>query len=297
MCISVVMATYNGDKYLRQQISSIVDQSLPPDEIIVCDDISADTTTVILKEYQNKQLLKYTVNSQRLGLIGNFKKAASLAKKNNYIAFCDQDDEWMPDKLQRGLKLLKSIEQDGLPCMVYSDLLYIDENDVVINNSFRNEYGQDKYQHNLQTLLFSNFVTGCTILMNAKMAEFFLEMPNDARFHDEWIALTAFTFGKAASIDEPLVRYRKHSNNLSIAANTKPRNRYRSVLGQIKKAITGQDDFLSTQFEVIKKFYKVYGQLMPTEKRQIFEGFLSLETENYFIKKLAFRKIVKQYAL
>lgn len=294
MEVSVVMATYNGEKYLAKQLDSVLSQTLKPAEIIVCDDNSTDSTAKILTHYQQDQKLNYEVNPARLGLIRNFKKSVSLAK-GDYIALSDQDDEWMPEKLAQTVSLLKEIEEPELPCLVYSDLLYVDEQGDILNNSFRSEYGQDKYQHNLQTLLFSNFVTGCTIVMNKKMASYFAEMPDNVRFHDEWIALVAFTFGKTASIDKPLVRYRRHANNLSIANDTKPRNRFMSVVNQLKTALNGKDDFLETQFGIIKRFYQQYAKDMSIEKKAFFDDFLRLENKSYITKKLAFRKVVTKF--
>ncbi|MES2427330.1 MAG: glycosyltransferase [Bacteroidota bacterium] len=296
MKISVVMTTYNGENYLEQQIKSILNQTLIPAELIVCDDGSTDNTITILEKYKKQGQLYYVVNPQRLGLIDNFKKTVSLAAKGNYIALSDQDDEWMPDKLEKSAALLATIDSPQYPCMVYTDLLFVDKNENILNTSFRNELGQDKYCHNLQTLLFGNFVNGCTVLMNQALSKLFVDIPNNVRLnHDGWIALVAFTFGKAATINAPLVRYKKHSANLSIAVDTKPRNRYISTLNQLIDAIKGKDSFLEPQFETVKNFYNKYASEITVEKKQYFEAFLKLEGRPYIYKKIAFRKIVKEF--
>lgn len=296
MKISVAMTTYNGEKYLDQQIQSILNQTLAPDEIIVCDDGSTDSTVTILKRYSDQKKLIYYVNDRQLGLIDNFKKAVSLAKKTNCIALSDQDDEWLPDKLCKSAALMESID-NMLPGMVHTDLMLVDSNQILLNRSFRNELGQDKYQHNLQTLLFGNFVTGCTILMNPLLREFFVTMPNDLLFHDAWIALIAFTFGEVKESREALIKYRKHNNNLSIAANTKPRNRYRSTIKQILTALNGKDDFLSEQINLIARFYEQHSDQMPIGKQRYFSQFLELKNKPYLYKKLAFRSMVNRFRL
>lgn len=296
MKISVVMATCNGEKYLDQQIQSILKQSLKPDEFIVCDDVSTDDTVAILKKYQEQGQLIYVVNDHRLGFVDNFKKAVGLAANDNYVALCDQDDEWLPDKLEKSIVLLEKINDNKFPCMVYSDLILIDQNGNILNNSFRNELGQDKYQHNLETLLFGSFVTGCTAVMNPELKRLFADFPNNVQLnHDGWMTLMAFTFGKAESTISPLVRYRKHGNNASIPADTKPRNRYRSTVNEILKAINGKDDFLSAQLETVRKFYDRYKAEMTIEKKGHFEKFLRLEHKSYPFKKLAFRRVVKKF--
>jgi glycosyltransferase involved in cell wall biosynthesis len=299
MKISIVMATYNGEKYLEQQIQSILRQTLKPDEIIVCDDCSTDGTIAILEKYKQQLQLIYVVNPSQLGVIENFKKGVSLAAPDNYISLSDQDDEWMPDKLEKCARLLKTIDDKLLPCMVYSDLLLVDQDENILNVSFWNEVGQqEKYQHNLQTLLFNQFVNGCTMLLNPVLRHMFRNIPNNVRFHhDDWIAVAAFAFGKVESIKEPLVKYRKHGNNVTIKANTKPRNRYRSIKEQLINVLRGKDDFLSIRFELARLFYNEYALTMTDEVRQCFEKFLELENRSYFIKKLAFRRIVTRFQL
>ncbi|OKS89001.1 glycosyltransferase family 2 protein [Mucilaginibacter polytrichastri] len=298
MKITVAMATYNGEKYLEQQLQSILNQTLKPTEIIVCDDVSTDGTLAILKKYKEQGLLSYVVNDRQLGLIDNFKKVVSFAADENFVALSDQDDEWLPDKLEMSAALLEKTNNSKIPCMVYTDLMLIDQNDTILNRSFRNELGQDKYQHNLQTLLFGNFVNGCTMLMNPCLKKLFANIPKNVRLnHDGWMALAAFTFGKADGINLPLVSYRKHHNNASIAADTKPRNRYRSTMNQILDAVKGNHDFLSPQFETVSRFYEYYEKEIPADKRQIFERFLNLKHKPYLFKKLAFGKIVRQFSL
>lgn len=297
MKISVVMATFNGERYLEKQLDSILSQTVRPDEVIVCDDGSTDKTVAVLERYQQLDLLKFSVNPKQLGLVDNFKKAVLLVRKTNYIALSDQDDFWLPDKLEKSVEAMAQLPS-GYPCMVHTDLKLIDENGTLLNSSFRNELGQDVYQQNLQTLVYGNFVNGCTMLMNPELSAYFQDIPSDVLLnHDGWIALAAFTFGRAGYLDEPLVEYRKHGNNLSISADAKPRNRYRSTMLQILKAVSGKDDFLSAQIETVGRFYARYQGMMTTEKKKVFDDFLALENRSYFFKKLAFRKMIKKFMI
>jgi glycosyltransferase involved in cell wall biosynthesis len=296
MQISVVMATYNGAKYLEQQILSILSQTLPPAELIVCDDRSTDGTLDILKNYSHS--LTYVINDQQLGLIGNFRKAVSLAAQNNYIALSDQDDEWMPNKLERCAAVLSEIEDLSLPCMVYSDLLFVNENDQILNNSFKAEQGHDKFRHTLQTLLYGNFVNGNTILMNKELRRFFCMTPLDfPSNHDGWLALIAYTFGKAGYIPLPLIRYRKHENNVSIAADVRPRNRYRNILSEFLLFFRGHDTFLSKQLYSVRLFYEQYKPAMSLTNRKLFERFLELESKSYFYRKIVCSIVIRKYKL
>lgn len=299
MKITVVMATYNGEKYLEKQILSILGQTFKPAEFIVCDDQSTDGTVAILEKFKQQGQLTYVVNERQLGVIENFKKGVSLATEGNYISLTDQDDEWVADKLQKCAGLLESIDDPQKPCMVYSDLMLIDQDDHILNMSFWNEVGeQEKYQHNLQTLLFNQFVNGCTMLCNPALAQMFKDIPSNVRFHhDDWIAVAAFAFGNVEKINEPLVRYRKHSNNVTIAADKKPRNRYRTIWEQLNKVIKGQDDFLAIRLDLARLFYDRYSNQMDSDLRNIFDKFIALKQQSYFTKKLAFRKAVNKFRI
>jgi glycosyltransferase involved in cell wall biosynthesis len=296
MKISVVMATYNGEKYLDQQIQSILNQSLPPAEFIVCDDRSTDGTAAILEKYAQQNNLRYVVNDHRLGLVANFKKAVSLADDANYVALSDQDDEWLNDKLEKTAALLQQINDPAAPCMVYSDLILVNQHNDVLNPSFRNERGQHHYQHNLETLFFSNFVNGCASLINPELKRRFAEIPDDVLLnHDVWMALTALTFGKAEYLALPLVKYRKHENNVSISGNVKPKSKYSSALKELLTSVRGKKDYLSAEFITTRRFYNRFSKDIAADKKQAFKKFLSLQQKPYIVKKLAYRNTLKKY--
>lgn len=291
------MAAFNGEKYLAEQLNSILSQTLKPDEIIVCDDCSTDGTAGILERYAHNDQVKFFVNDNRLGLINNFKNAVSKARAGNYIALSDQDDVWLPEKLQKCADALVKIEQKDQPCMVHSDLWYVDAVGETISTSFRAVLGQHKYEQNLQTLLYGNFVNGCTTLFNPFSRKGFLAMPDKINLnHDGWMALWVFTFGQAAYIDEPLVRYRKHGGNASIANEKPVHNRFISTLNQAFNAFKNSDEFLNAQLNTVHQFYRCYQSEMDDEKRRIFEKFLKLKNASFFVKKLAFARIVRKYA-
>ena len=100
MNISIVMATYNGAKFLQAQLDSIAEQSFFPMELVICDDASTDETVKIINAHSLAPIIKLVINTQNLGVVPSFKKAASLCHSENYIAFCDQDDIWHKNKLQ-----------------------------------------------------------------------------------------------------------------------------------------------------------------------------------------------------
>lgn len=287
--IAVVMTTYNGERFLAQQIESLLSQTLKPDTIIICDDRSSDNTIEILEQFKKSHGIRYFVNEERLGVVGNFKKAVALASSADYIALCDQDDIWLPEKLEKSILELSLIDDGITPAMIYSDLIVIDQQNNILNPSLTNEMGTDKYQHCLTTLLFGNFTLGCTILMNRQMSKLFADIPINPVFnHDAWITLIAFSFGKVSCLPEAGILYRKHENNVTFAHHKKSK-RLERVKNHVK-SILGPDHFLQNQFILVKAFFLQYKSRLSEDQAREISNFLLLEKKSYLRKKLAFEK-------
>jgi glycosyltransferase involved in cell wall biosynthesis len=293
--VVVVMATYNGERFLNEQLESILNQTIKPRLIFVSDDRSSDGTCEIIRRYSEEATVEVAVNAQNLGVIGNFKNAVNRVQGRDYIALSDQDDVWLPEKLEVLYTRLGAIDDGITPAMVYSDLVVVDRNRNVLNQSFWNELGQDGYQHNLQTLLFGNFVTGCTILMNQQMADHFKDMPIDVPMHDYWLALIGFSFGKVESVAAPLVLYRKHDANVAHSENYQKETNLKRRLGQLRRIFFGDSRYLKQELSIAFKFYEMYKEQLNDQQRRIFEDFLKLHGRSYLIKKLAFQKRFRGY--
>ena len=288
--ISVVMATYNGAKYLEKQLDSILKQSYAASELIVSDDHSTDGTQDILNKH--KDLAVYQ-NKNARGVISNFKYAASKANSANYLAFSDQDDIWLSEKLLLCLKALKSIETEKLPCLVYSDPIVINSKDEVISESLWSILGFNQYEHKLPTILFGNPAGGCTMLVNPELAKYISAIPNDCLMHDAWLTLVAYTFGKALVVSKPVLKYRQHETNVTFSDAYKKQSRAKRVLNEIKLSLKGKSDLFSEQFIFVRKFYNHFVADLTPDKKVIFESFLKLENKSYLHKKLAFRRAMK----
>jgi glycosyltransferase involved in cell wall biosynthesis len=287
--ISVAMATYNGGKYLAEQLDSILSQTHKPAEIIVCDDHSTDNTSEILEKYHNKGLLKYYKNEKRLGFIENFKKAVSLCNPENYIALSDQDDIWLPSKLSLAASSMKNIEEDDFPAIVYSDLILVDQSKNLINPSFRAELGQEGYAYCLETLFFGCFVNGCTMLMNPVMRSYFHTIPNEGALnHDTWISMIAYTFGKADILPEPQVYYRSHANNATEVGDFKRKGRLKRLFSEIVHSFK-KNDLFEDQIRFASEFYTVFHEKLSPEQRNLFVRFINLRGKSWLHKKIALR--------
>jgi len=289
--ISIVMATYNGGRFLRKQLDSLACQELKADEIIVSDDHSSDQTLSILDEY--KEILTYSKNPGKRGVISNFKNAASKAKTGNYMAFADQDDLWLSNKLSASMDMLLRSEDKSLPCMVYSDPIVVNNEDEVTAKSLWSILGFNKYQHKLETILFGNPAGGCTMLINPQLAKYISTIPDDSYMHDAWLTLCAYTFGKAIVMNEQILKYRQHDHNVTFSNDYKKPSRLQRVFTEIKSALNGENNLFAEQFVFVKQFYMYFQDEIPADKKKIFESFLKLEHASYLKKKLAFRKAAR----
>lgn len=214
--ISLVMATFNGQRFLREQLDSIYSQTLVPNEVIVVDDCSKDATVDILKEYSLKYGLKYFVNETNLGVNGNFEKALSLAK-GEYICISDQDDVWFKDKIERSFLKLKEIENDA-PACVSSNVLSVDSN---LMNVVKKAKLPKKNEIN--EVIYNNGSQGCTLMFNKKMKELILPL-SKYFIYDHFIGIFAYFVGERFFIEEPLMFYRHHGANVVSAKMTRYHN-------------------------------------------------------------------------
>lgn len=207
--ISIAMATYNGENYLREQLDSLYAQTYIPDEIVVVDDCSTDNTKIILEEYHQKYGLIYYINESTLGVNKNFEKSLSLCS-NNYISICDQDDVWLPHKIETIYKKLLSIESD-LPALVSSTKIDVDAGLNKIETTIIDSKDSDSYS----TTLLGHHSSGCTMMMNRALLKYILPIPSDSKMlYDIYIGLIAAMVGNKYNIAEPLMYYRHHASNV-----------------------------------------------------------------------------------
>lgn len=212
--ISVCIAVCNGSKYIAMQLSSILDQLESNDEIVICDDNSDDDSIEIIHSFVDDRI-KLFMNPRRLGHVKNFERAISLAE-GEYIYLSDQDDVWLPNRLQMFLdKLINSKN----PSLVVGDFIEVDNNfvklDSKLNNERLGEYTYFKYHFALRILFGKSKFYGCCFAFNSSLRERFLPIPSRIEAHDMWIGLTSALFSNVIIINEITLLRRIHGNNLS----------------------------------------------------------------------------------
>lgn len=220
--VSIVLPTYNGARFLREQLDSILNQSYTHWEIIAVDDCSYDDTVSILKEYarQNSNF-KIVVNEQNLGPTKAIERGIALSK-GKYVTLCDQDDVWDANKILNTLNEMK-----GGVTLAYCDSLFIDE----AGNSLNRKVSELKHMASYDSalpFLIGNCVPGHAAIFEKNLALKAMPFPENI-IHDWWLAYIATLHGRLAYVDQPLVRYRQHSSNVIGAIKIKGRKKKKKI--------------------------------------------------------------------
>ena len=238
----VIMSTYNGEKYIAQQLDSLIKQKHISVSILIRDDGSTDNTVSILKEYKTKfDNIDYYLGDN-LGVIGSFNDLLmrSELEKYQYIAFCDQDDVWDDDKLVIAISYLMN-EQYNTPLMYCSNLMLVDRE----LNSLR-PMRKVISKYTLEMSLIQNIGTGCTQVFNHQaLMEYRKGIGMHMEMHDYWLTLECMFLGKIIYDNNPHISYRQHSDNV-IGARDKDVSHAIYNLKSTGHRITMLKDFINT---------------------------------------------------
>lgn len=285
--IEILLATYNGERYIREQIDSILNQDYENWIVRACDDASTDKTYQILMEYKEKFPDKIIIEKRQKGFGSAKLNFAHLIQNSScdYVMCCDQDDVWLPNKISLTLQEMKRNEKDGIPVLVHTDLKVVDAELNVLSDSFFEHSNYNK-KPQYKDLLIQNHVTGCTMMMNRALVDLvnLQEDYDDILMHDWLAAIVAAGLGKVAFVDCPTMLYRQHAVN-SVGAKkyglalliSKLRNR------SIKKSLiaaTRQAEQIANTYEhqLDKQLYQLtyqYSQIFKKNKIQRIQFYFS----------------------
>lgn len=203
--VSVAMATYNGEKYIKKQIETILVNLKENDELVISDDGSTDKTRSIIESFGDKRIV--LLDGPKNGLKQNFSNAISHTT-GDIIFLSDQDDEWMPNKVEKVLSYFK--QKDLL--LIQHDAIVVDSKDSILFESFAEH-------RDVKTGILKNIVKnsyhGCCMVFRKELKKEILPIPNDIYLHDQWIGLVAELNGKTTFISEKLMKYKRHEENNS----------------------------------------------------------------------------------
>ena len=281
--IDILMATYNGEKYLEEQIESILNQTYKNIRLIISDDESKDGTRKILEEYEKKDnRIKVFYQENNLGYVKNFEFLLKQVE-NDIFMLSDQDDVWLPEKVEKSYKILQEQNAD----LAFGDLEVVDENLKTLYPSF-NDFMKlsrkiKKYINSYKVNYLYCCVTGCTAILRKKWISKIIPIPEDSKhlIHDHWIGIiVGVNNGKMAYIPEKYIKYRQHGKNQvgteKISHKFKKIEQVRDLFIDVKLGVFG------TYVKNEERFPKDLQKL----NREAYNYFKMLETK----KKFNFRK-------
>lgn len=297
--IAIVLASYNGEKYINDQINSILNQSYDNWHLFIRDDSSSDNTLKLEKIMESKYPQKITIYSNQTKCHGpkhNFFTLSKIAldKEYKYIMFCDQDDVWKNDKVESTYLKMKNVENDiEIPTLIHSDLEVVDENLNVLGNSFMEYRALDPSIKDLNHLLIQNNVTGCTMMVNQALLKKALQFKdiNSVAMHDWWFALIACIYGNIDFLDKSTICYRQHGGNVVGATKV---NSPQFII----KRLTGSAhvrETLHLAVDQAKLLMDTYPDI-PKDKKILLKAFSNIYSHNKIYRMNFIRKnnILKQ---
>lgn len=274
--ISILMATYNGERFLEEQLESILSQTVQDFVLYIQDDGSTDKTFAIACEYADRYSGKIVAarNEQNSGGAKYNFMNMMTRHRGEYIMLCDQDDVWMPDKIERTLDKMREIESetaDNTPILIHTDSFVTDETLHITHASLKQMLGTAEIT-DFKQIVLQNDVTGATAMYNRALAEWITEIPRDFVMHDWWLAMVCQCFGKTVFIPDSTVLYRQHGEN-SIGARAirgLPHKLYKLAhMGDIRRD-------LFSFYRQAGEFHRIYGDRMEPEKKRLAQIYGSL---------------------
>lgn len=229
MSIAVLLCTYNGARFLQEQLDSLLGQSLKDFVVYVHDDGSSDGTVGILEEYAGKHPDRFVIledPEKHRGAACSFMWMLSVVDADYYF-FCDQDDIWLPFKMRDTLDKMQAVEAEhpGIPVLIHTDLALCDgDNADLVPSFWQHQNFKVDISKQRQYLAFGNIVTGCTAVINRPLKEVAFPYDGDT-MHDYWLAMKAARYGILDNVKEQTIRYRQHGDNVAGAGQRYDKHR------------------------------------------------------------------------
>lgn len=278
--VAVCLATYNGEKYLAEQLESLLLQSYSNWKVYIRDDGSTDNTRQIIHYYE-KKFPEKIVEIKGLSGGGNSQKNFAVIHRwvtenvdPDYYMFCDQDDYWLKDKIKISINAIDKFKDE--PALCHSDLKVADSELRIISDSFIKYRALNPEVKDINHLLIQNNITGCTMIWNRELNEYIKLDNGRIAMHDWWIALIASSLGVIKFIPESTILYRQHGNNTVGATKV-------NTVGFIIKRLLGFNHVKSTfnmSFDQAEEFLRIYNGLLSNKDKQSIKTFLKIREEN-----------------
>jgi glycosyltransferase involved in cell wall biosynthesis len=269
--VVVVLSSFNGEKFISEQLDSVLTQDVADLKMIIRDDGSSDSTCRILNEYTSKYENISVVFGKNIGVVASFFELLDLVSEGvDYVAFCDQDDVWDKDKLKRSIAALRQLKIPGMYC---SSLRVVDE-----NLNYYDTSNPVSREPSLENALVQNIATGCTVTLNNSALSLILKPRlnfEKITMHDAWVYLVVSTFGVVIYDENPTMSYRQHGSNVIGHSSGLSKN-----ISRIKRHIIGP---ASHRFSLqAEEFLKAYREEIDYESMELIQEFLDCCSGNFF---------------
>lgn len=281
MKVNILMATYNGEKFLAQQIESIQKQTFKEWNLLIRDDGSSDKTCDIIRNFTAKDSRIRFINENEhhnLGVIKSFFTLVNYEVADFYF-FSDQDDVWLPEKLSVSLEAAKHKESD-VPLLVYTDLKVVNQELNILQDSMIRAQS-----HHANTTLLpeltENTVTGGTMMINHALAEKWFT-PNDILMHDWFLALLAASLGEIIYLDLPTQLYRQHDNNV-LGARTMDK-RFKILREGPKSIFTRYWKLIHDSQKQASLIVDKYGDIMTANDLELIKCFIKIDKQPFMTR-------------
>ncbi len=281
--INIVLSAYNGERYISDQIRSILELGRSDLKLFVFDDVSSDDTVRIVSGFEKEypETVKLVENKFNKGFARNFLEGLRYTAVNSpadYYVFCDQDDVWLENRITVCLKRMEELEEKyskDMPVLLFTDAVMADKDLNRMGTTFFKADRLNTSDIRFPGLLMENRCIGCTSFMNAALVRIIAESLKNGfdkriRYHDWWAALTASAFGRIEFIDVPTILYRQHGNNE--VGQT-------SFYGYIKDRIAGIEENRTRIRKTIAQgsaFYRAYAERLRRAEKRTIREFIAL---------------------
>jgi glycosyltransferase involved in cell wall biosynthesis len=286
--IVVLLSSYNGEKYLQEQLISLEKQTNTNFDLFIRDDGSTDKTVEIIKAFQTHTRLhvKLLHTEKNLGAMQSFTLLIETVLKYpqyEYIMLCDQDDVWFNDKVEislNALATLQNVNDSQLPHLLYTDLEVVNDDLSVISPSFWDYFNLNPSKNSLSRLAMQCNVTGCTMIFNRSLAQLALPIPNDAVMHDHWLGLVATSMGKIDYIDEATIAYRQHGFNVMGVDHFGIQYIFKKAMKYF--SVNEFHEVLGRQIKQVNSFLSSYQEKLSVKDVAILRAIITLEKVSFF---------------
>lgn len=265
--VNVLLSTYNGARYLREQLGSIAAQTLPAARITIRDDGSTDGSDVLVQEWAQDCANVHRLQGARLGATNSFFALLdSCGDECDYFAFADQDDVWLPDKIERAVLSLGPLDAEK-PAMYCSRAEYVDESLGHIG------YSRIPKNVDFTNALVENIAIGCTVVLNRSARRLLLRrIPQKTLMHDWWCYLVVSAFGKIVFDEQSTIKYRQHGGNV-VGGTSSRIELFKQGVTRFVTRNSANARLLSDQ---ALEFRRCFGDSLPQAKKRILDHFLTV---------------------